>query len=56
MIDVDGKKYRVVENLGYQAGYQAKVVFTPKTPSKESIVVKRNGKWVWWTAADRLGQ
>lgn len=56
MIDVDGKKYRVVENLGFQAGYQAKVVFTPETLCRESVVVKRNGKWVWWTVADRLGQ
>ena len=55
MIEVEGKKYKVVENLGLQAGYQAKVVFTPETPSKESVVVKRNGKWVWWTVADRLG-
>ena len=51
MITVDGFKYKVVENLGYQAGYQAKVV---ETPDGEKVVVKRGGIWTWWTVADRL--
>lgn len=55
MIEVDGKKYRVVESLGFQGGYQAKVVYAPDEPTKEKVAVNRNGKWTWWTANDRLG-
>ena len=54
---VEGKKYKVIESLGFQAGYQTKVVGTENTEEGrgEKIVVKRGGIWTWWTAADRLG-
>jgi len=51
MITVDGKKYKVLENLGFQNGHWAKEV---ATDGDAKIAVKRNGKWVWWTVADRL--
>jgi len=51
MIEINGKKYKVTENLGFQAGYQARMV---DDNGKERAVVKRNGRWAWWTAEDRL--
>ena len=51
MITVDGVKYKVIENMGYQAGYYAKIV---ETPDGEKVAVKRGGIWTWWTAQDRL--
>lgn len=54
MIEVEGKKYKCVETLGYQqAGMLAKVLLTP---DGEKIAVKRGGKWTWWDVLDRLGQ
>ncbi|MCF7791208.1 MAG: hypothetical protein K9M56_04335 [Victivallales bacterium] len=50
-IEIEGKKYKVTENLGVQAGHYAKAVETEKG---ERIAVKRGGKWKWWTAQDRL--
>jgi len=51
MITVDGKKYRVTENLGFQGGYYAKVV---ATDTGERVAVKRGGQWTWWKVQDRL--
>jgi hypothetical protein len=51
MIEIEGKKYKVTENLGFQAGYQARMV---DDNGKERVVVKRNGRWSWWTAEDKL--
>ena len=50
-IEVEGKKYKVTENLGYQAGHYAKAV---ETQTGERIAVKRDEGWTWWTAQDRL--
>jgi hypothetical protein len=52
---IDGKKYKVVENLGFQDGFKAKIVYVSAEPGKEKIAVKRNGKWIFWTVNDRLG-
>jgi hypothetical protein len=52
-IKVEGKSYKVTENLGYQNGYYAKAV---ETPDGERIAVKRGAAWTWWTASDRVGQ
>ena len=52
LLEIDGKKYKVTENLGFQAGYQVKMV---DDNGQEKAVVKRNGKWTFWTARDRLG-
>jgi hypothetical protein len=52
-IEVEGKKYRVIEVLPYhQAGMPARFV---ETPNGERVAVKRGGKWTWWTAKDRIG-
>ena len=51
MIEINGKKYKVTENLGFQAGYQVRMV---EDNGKERAAVKRNGRWAWWTAEDRL--
>lgn len=51
-IEVEGKKYKVIENLGWQAGYYAKSV---NDNGRERVAVKRGDKWTWWTANDRLG-
>ena len=50
-IEVEGKSYKVTENLGYQAGHYAKAV---ETETGERIAVKRGGGWTWWTVQDRL--
>lgn len=52
-IEVEGNKFMVSENLGYQGGYYAKAV---ETTEGEKIAVKRGGVWTWWTARDRVGQ
>ena len=52
-IEVDGKKYKIVETLPYHGcGMQAKAV---ETPEGEKIAVKCGGKWIWWTPENRLG-
>ncbi len=54
MIEVDGKKYKCVETLGYQqVGMPAKVL---STVDGERIAVKRGGKWTWWNTSDKLIQ
>ena len=53
MIEVEGKKYKVLANLGFQQGFYAKEV---ATDGDAKIAVKRNGKWVWWAKEDRLGK
>lgn len=54
-ITIDGKKYKVVEDLGFNhsAGCYAKLV---QTPDGEKVAVSplgRRGHWRFWTAADR---
>lgn len=51
MIKIDGKEYKVTENLGFQVGYQARMV---DDNGKEWVVVKRNGRWSWWIIKDKL--
>ena len=53
MIEVEGKKLKVVENLGYQQGMggHAKVVLHE---GKEYVVVKQAGKWCYRTPHDRV--
>jgi len=53
-INVEGKEYKVIENLGVQNGCRAKAVETPG--GGEQIAVKRGGVWTWWTPIDRIGQ
>lgn len=50
-ITVDGKKYEVVEDLGYQGGHSAKIVVTDEG---EKTAVKDGYRWRFWTVADRL--
>jgi hypothetical protein len=53
-IEVDGKKYRVVERLPYHnAGCTAVVVVYPDYPMNERVAVKL-GVWRWWDAKDRV--
>ena len=54
-ITVEGKKYEVSEDLGYQSGYATKAVIDDTSIGGERIAVKRGGQWTWWTVADRLG-
>lgn len=52
MIEIEGKKYKVIETLPYhQAGHQAKAV---QTEGGEKIAVKRGGRWTWWRIEDRM--
>ncbi len=51
-IEIDKKQYKVVENLGFQAGYHAVIIMDE---GKERTVVKQNRLWRWWTPQDRLG-
>ena len=50
-INVEGERYPVTENLGFQGGHYAKAV---GTPDGERIAVKRGGVWTWWTAYDKV--
>lgn len=52
-IEVEGKKFRVTETLGYhQVGMPAKYV---QTPDGERVAVKSGGVWRWWSAGDKVG-
>ena len=51
-IEVEGRKYKVTDNLGFQAGYLVKEVDVDGEPR---MAVKRAGQWTWWTVNDRLG-
>ena len=51
-IEVEGKKYQVVETLSPHAvGMRAKFV---GTPDGERVAIFRSGRWEWWTMKDRL--
>ncbi len=53
-IEIEGKKYKVVENLSFHnIGMQSKVVEIEL--DREQVVIKKNGKWRFWTTKDRLG-
>lgn len=51
MIEIDGKKYKVLSNMGFQNGYYAKEV---ATDGDAKVAIKKNGKWVWWTVINKL--
>ena len=51
-IEVEGKRYKVTENLGYQGGHYVKAVATPD--GGERMAVRRNFAWTWWTSRDRV--
>jgi hypothetical protein len=51
-IDVEGKKYKVMENFGYQDGHYVQAV---ETPDGERMVVWRGFVWTWWTVRDLPG-
>jgi len=54
---IDGTKYKVSENMGYNhsIGAYCKMV---DTESGERMTIRRQGSKVWrfWTAEDRLGR
>jgi hypothetical protein len=52
-IDIEGEKYLVVESLGlnHNVGTYCKLV---RDGDRERMAVKRGGKWVFWTAQDRV--
>jgi hypothetical protein len=54
-ITIDGKKYKVVESLGYNhsAGCYAKLVQTDDGEKMAVSHMARGGRWRFWTAADR---
>ncbi len=52
MIQIDGKKYKVIENLGYQAGHYAKVVATDD--GEKTAVKTTGGEWRFWESKDKL--
>lgn len=55
-IEIEGKKYKVIETLPYHgAGKPAKIVEDKTSETGERMVVKQGGKWRFWTAQDRLG-
>lgn len=60
-ITIEGKSYRVVENLGYRqsAGLWAKVVVPAAMKdddNRQTVVSRRRDQgWRFWTPADRIG-
>jgi len=53
-IEIEGKKYKVLDNLNYvhEVGAYVKEV---ETPSGAKMAIKRRGSaWRFWTVKDRL--
>jgi hypothetical protein len=50
-IVVEGKLCKVIEDLGYQGGYHAKMVLDGDV---ERCAVRHARTWRFWTAEDRL--
>lgn len=51
-LQVDGKEYRVVEDLPYRVmGLPAAVVLCD---GDERVVVRRSGQWRFWTLRDSM--
>lgn len=52
-IEVDGKKYKVIDNLGYVSaiGMYVKEVMVN---GEEKMVVKTKNGWRFWTTENRL--
>jgi len=46
MITIDGKRYKVVESLGYQNGRYAKIVQT-EVGERVAVAYGRGGPWEW---------
>jgi hypothetical protein len=42
-IEINGKKFVIVENLGFQGGHNAKAVCV-----KDKIAIKMHGVWQWY--------
>ncbi len=55
MTTIDGRKYKVTENMGFNhsIGRYCKMV---DDNGKEKIIVKDGKTWRFWTAKDRLGR
>ena len=53
---IDGKRYLVLEDLGFQASASGRVciVENQEAASKRSAAVKRYGSWRMWTTRDML--
>ena len=54
MITIDGKKYKVTENMGFNhsIGKYCKMV---DDNEKERVAVRIGKSWRFWTADDRIG-
>jgi hypothetical protein len=52
-VSIDGKLYNVKESLGFQGGYQAKII---DYNGEEKVAVRENGGWRLWTSMDKLQQ
>jgi hypothetical protein len=49
---VEGKWYKVLEDLGYQPGAgRVKIV---ETDNGNKSIVRENCLWRWWTAKDKI--
>jgi hypothetical protein len=52
-IKIDGEMYEMVEKLPYHGlGYPS--VFIRMPDGNESVAVKQNGVWRFWTSVDRV--
>ena len=52
-IKIEGKEYKVIENLGFQGGHYAKVLIVD---NEEKVAIKAHGGWRFWTINDRIGR
>ena len=52
-IIIDGKTYKVVDDLGFQAGMYVKEVETPQG-EEMAVASSKSGPWRFWTVVDRL--
>jgi len=55
MVTIDGKKYKVIENMGYNHSI-GKYVKMVDDNRKERMAVKSGKEWRFWTAENRLGR
>lgn len=53
-IEIDGRQYRVAEDLGHQGGHYARVVLDDSGDERVAVSHQNAGPWRFWGVEDKL--